>query len=207
MVTIEFVTVEVADLAASDRFYKAFDLDGRVRVRASDAATTGFRGFTLSLIASQPANVDSLIQKALDAGATSVTPAAKSLWGYGGVVQAPDGTIWTVASSSKKDTGAASAQVDDFILQLGVEDVAASKEFYEDHGFKVSKSYGRKYVEFDTGPVKLTLNSRRAVAKAAGVPAEGGGSHRLAIGSTAGSFVDPDGFVGEDAAGGREAQP
>jgi predicted lactoylglutathione lyase len=176
-------------------------------VRASDVATTGFRGFTLSLIASQPANVDSLIQKALDAGATSVTPAAKSLWGYGGVVQAPDGTIWTVASSSKKDTGAASAQVDDFILQLGVEDVAASKQFYEGHGFKVSKSYGRKYVEFDTGAVKLTLNSRRAVAKAVGVPADGSGSHRLAIGSTAGSFTDPDGFVAEDAAGGREAQP
>lgn len=40
------------------------------------------------------------------AGATALKPAAKSLWGYGGVVQAPDGTIWTVASSSKKDTGA-----------------------------------------------------------------------------------------------------
>lgn len=207
MVTIEFVTVEVADVAASDPFYRAFDLDGRVRVRVSDSATTGFRGFTLSLIASQPANVDSLIEKALDAGAVSVTPAAKSLWGYGGVVQAPDGTIWTVASSSKKDSGAASAQVDDFILQLGVEDVAASRQFYEDRGFNVSKSYGRKYVEFDTGPVTLTLNSRRAVAKAAGVPADGSESHRLAIGSTAGLFTDPDGFVGEDAAGGREAHP
>lgn len=35
-----------------------------VRVRASDAPTTGFRGFTLSLIVSQPSTVSSLIDAA-----------------------------------------------------------------------------------------------------------------------------------------------
>jgi hypothetical protein len=55
-------------------------------------ATDGFRGFTLSLVVSQPATVDGLSGAALDAGATPLKPAAKSLWGYGGVVQAPDGT-------------------------------------------------------------------------------------------------------------------
>jgi hypothetical protein len=43
-------------------------------------------------------------------GATPLKPVAKSFWGYGGVVQAPDGAIWTVATSSKKDTGPATRQ-------------------------------------------------------------------------------------------------
>jgi hypothetical protein len=39
-----------------------------VRVRASEAPTTGFRGFTLSLVVSQPSTVNSLIGSALDGG-------------------------------------------------------------------------------------------------------------------------------------------
>lgn len=200
MATIEYVTIETEDTTAADRFYStAFDLGSRVRLRASEAPTTGFRGFTLSLIASQPADVDALIDSALDAGATSLQPAKKSLWGYGGVVQAPDGTIWTVASSSKKDTSPATGQIDEFVLQLGVADVAASKRFYSDRGFQVGKSYGRKYVEFDTGPIKLALYKRRALAKLAGVAADGTGSHRLTIASDAGGFTDLDDFVWDSA--------
>jgi hypothetical protein len=146
---------------------------------------------------SQPATVNGLIDAALDAGATALKPAAKSLWGYGGVVQAPDGTILTVASSAKKDTGPATRQIDDIVLQLGVADVAASKQFYVDHGLAVAKSYGRRYVELATGPVKLALNKRRALAKVAGVSPDGTGSHRLTVGSDAGSFTDPDGFAWE----------
>jgi predicted lactoylglutathione lyase len=201
--TIEFVTIEVADTTAADRFYTAaFGLGTRVRLRASEAPTTGFRGFTLSLGVSQPATVDGLIGAALDAGATSLKRPAKSLWGYGGVVQSPDGTIWTVASSAKKDTGPATRQIDEIVLQLGVADVAASKRFYVDRGFAVAKSFGRRYVEFDefdTGPIKLTLLKRRALAKVAGVSADGTGSHRLTVGSEAGPFTDPDGFVCEAA--------
>jgi predicted lactoylglutathione lyase len=200
MATIEFVTVESPDTVGAARFYAALGLGSRVRLWGMDVPSSGFRGFTLSVIASQPGNVDSLITTALEAGASQLKPAAKSLWGYGGVVRAPDGTILTVASSSKKDTAPAAAQVDDFVLQLGVEDVSASKQFYVNHGFEVSKSYGKRYVEFDTGPVKLNLNSRRALARAAGVSADGSGSHRLTIRSTAGSFTDPDGFVGEPVA-------
>jgi catechol 2,3-dioxygenase-like lactoylglutathione lyase family enzyme len=198
MASIEFVTLEVADPTAANRFYTTvFGLDTLVRLQASEAPTTGFRGFTLSLGVSQPATVDGLLGAALDAGATPLKPAAKSLWGYGGVVQAPDATIWTVASSAKKDTGPATRQIDDIVLQLGVADVAASKRFYVDRGLAVAKSYGRRYVEFDTpsSPVKLTLYERRALAKVAGVAPEGTGSHRLMIGSDAGPFTDPDGFV------------
>jgi catechol 2,3-dioxygenase-like lactoylglutathione lyase family enzyme len=198
MASIEFVTLEVADPTAANRFYTTvFGLDTLVRLQALEAPTTGFRGFTMSLGVSQPADVNALLGAALDAGATPLKPAAKSLWGYGGVVQAPDATIWTVASSAKKDTGPATRQIDEIVLQLGVADVAASKRFYVDRGLAVAKSYGRRYVEFDTpsSPVKLTLYERRALAKVAGVAPEGTGSHRLMIASDAGPFTDPDGFV------------
>jgi predicted lactoylglutathione lyase len=200
MASIESVILEVTDPTAADRFYTtAFGLGGRVRLRASEAPTTGFRGFTLSLTVSQPANVNSLIGGALDVGATPLKPAAKSFWGYGGVVRAPDGTIWKIATSAKKDTGPATRQVDQIVLLLGVADMAASKRFYVDRGLAVAKSFGRKYVEFATGssPVKLALYGLRDLAKDAGVAPDGTGSHRLMIGSDAGPFTDPDGFAWE----------
>jgi predicted lactoylglutathione lyase len=172
-----------------------------VRLRASEAPTTGFRGFAVSLAVSQPATASGLIDAALDAGATALKPSAKSFWGYGGVIQAPDGTIWKIATSAKKDTGPATRQIDQIVLLLGVADVAASKRFYVDRGLAVAKSFGRKYVEFATppGPVKLALYGRRALAKDAGVSPDGTGSHRLMIGSDAGPFTDPDGFAWETA--------
>jgi predicted lactoylglutathione lyase len=198
MGAIEAVTVEVADTTAAELFYTAaFEVGGRVRVRGSQEPSTGFRGFTMSLVVSQPATVNSLIDSARDAGAAVLKAAAKSLWGYGGVVQAPDGTIWTVASSSKKDTGPATQQIDAIVLQLGVTDVAASKKFYLEHGLSVAKSYGSRYVELDTGPIKVSLNKRGALAKTAGVSPDGAGSHRLLIGGDVGAFTDPDGFVWE----------
>src|SRR5256885_358596 len=91
MTSIESLILEVPDCRAADAFYTAaFGLDNQVALRASDAPTTGFRGFTLSLMVSQPATVDGLIGAALDAGAAPLKPAKKGLWGYGGVVQAPD---------------------------------------------------------------------------------------------------------------------
>ncbi|MGN6678533.1 MAG: glyoxalase, partial [Streptosporangiaceae bacterium] len=118
-----------------------------------------------------------------------------------GVVQAPDGTIWKIATSSKKDTGPATREIDQIVLLLGATDVAASKRFYVDHGLDVAKSFGRKYVEFasPSSPIKLALYGRRALSKDAGVSPEGTGSHRLTIGSDAGPFTDPDGFTWEAA--------
>ncbi|MBT2231630.1 glyoxalase [Nonomuraea sp. NEAU-A123] len=201
MTSIASLTLEVADIAAADRFYTAFGLGAHVRLRASEVPATGFRGFVLSLTVSQPSTVDAFIGAALDAGATPVKPAEKSFWGYGGVVQAPDGTIWKVATSEKKDTGPATQQFDEMVLLLGATDVAASKRFYVDRGLVVAKSFGRKYVEFASAssPVKLALYGRRALAKNVGVPMDGTGSHRLMLGSDAGSFTDPDGFAWEAA--------
>jgi len=198
MTSIESVTLEVADPSAADRFYAAaFGLGDRLRLRASAAPTTGYRGFTLSLTVSRPATVKAFFDSAVAADATVVKPVAKSFWGYGGVLQAPDGTIWKIATSEKKDIGPATRQVDQIVLLLGVTDMTASKRFYVEHGLTVAKSFGRKYVEFaaDSGSVKLGLYGRRALAKDAGVPADGTGSHRIAIDSDAGSFTDPDGFA------------
>ncbi|MEU0189429.1 glyoxalase [Streptomyces afghaniensis] len=198
MTSIESVTLEVDDPAAARRFYSGgFGLDRQVRVRAADAPTTGFRGFTLSLVVSQPADVNALVDAAVEAGAATLKPAAKSLWGYGGVVRAPDGTIWQIASSSKKDTGPATRRIDEIVLLLGVADMAGSKRFYVEHGVPVAKSFGGKYVEFDTGSgaVKLALYKRRGLAKLVGVSPDGTGSHRLTVNGDAGPFTDPDGFA------------
>ncbi|MEO7070216.1 MAG: glyoxalase [Nostocoides sp.] len=202
MTTLHAVTLEVSDPATTKAFLAAaFDLDDQVGVRASDAPSTGFRGFTLSLVVSQPVIVNSLVGTALEAGATVLKPAATSFWGYGGVVQAPDGTIWKVASSAKKDTTADTRTIDEIALLIGVADVAATKRFYVDRGLAVSKSYGRKYVEFSTpgSPVKLALYGRKALAKDAGVAVDGSGSHRLVISTDSAPFADPDGFAWETA--------
>src|SRR5262245_61962334 len=114
------VSLEVADLPAASAFYAdTFDLGAVVRLRPSEAPTTGFRGFPLSPVASQPPTVDGLVRAALDAGATPLKPAKKPFWGYGAALEAPDGTIWKIATSSKKDTGPATRQIDDVVLLLG----------------------------------------------------------------------------------------
>jgi predicted lactoylglutathione lyase len=202
MTTIDHITLEVPDTTEAQVFYKtAFDLGDAVGVREAQDQTTGFRGFTLSLVVPQPSTVDSLVRRALDAGATTLKPAKKSFWGYGAVVQAPDGTIWKIAGSAKKDTGPDTGQVDSIALLLGVSDVKASKQFYVDRGLAVGKSFGSKYVEFDLpgSPITLALYGRRALAKDAGVPEEGSGSHRIVLGSDGAAFTDPDGFGWEPA--------
>jgi predicted lactoylglutathione lyase len=197
----EYVNLEVDDVRAAERFYTAaFGLRPQLRLRASEAPTSGFRAFTLSLVVAQPATVDGLIGAALDAGATSLKPPVKQFWGgYSGVVQAPDGTIWKVATPSKKNTGPATREIDEIVLLLGVADFVASKRFYVDHGLEVAKSFARAYVEFaaPSEHIKLGVYKRRALAKDAGVSADGTGSHRIAIGSDAGPFTDPDGFAWE----------
>ncbi len=198
--SLRSVILEVDDLPLAESFYStAFDLGSRLGLRGSDAPTTGFRGFTLSLVVAQPANVDELIGAALDGGATPVKPVKKTFWGYGAVVQAPDGTIWKVATSAKKNTGPATREVDEVVLLLGCEDVAASKNFYVERGLKVAKSFGSRYVQFDSDPVTLALYRHRALAKDAGVPSEGAGSHRIAIQGDGTQFTDPDGFTWESA--------
>lgn len=197
MTSIDHITLEVADPTTAATFYTtAFGLDDRLRFRQSDAPTSGFRGFTLSLVVAQPSTVTALIDSAVEAGATVIKAAAKSMWGFGGTLRAPDGAIWTIATSAKKDLGPVTREIDNVVLLLGAEDVKASKRFYTDRGIEVGKSFG-SYVEFvlPDSPIGLGLYKRAALAKTAGVGAEGTGSHRIAIGG--GDGIDPDGFVWE----------
>jgi catechol 2,3-dioxygenase-like lactoylglutathione lyase family enzyme len=203
MKSIETVTLEVSDLEAAEKFYaSAFGSLPPLRLVAGDAPTSGFRGFTLSLLVSQPASVDDLFGTALAAGAEQLKPAKRQLWGgYSGVLRAPDGTIWKVATDAKKNTGPASRAVDKIALILGVADMAAAKRLYVERGLNVAKSFGGKYAEFEAPgeSIKLGLYKRRGLAKDAGVDAAGSGSHRLVIGPDADHFTDPDGFVWEPA--------
>lgn len=196
---IEAITLEVDDVAAARRFYQSLALGDQLQVRQATGTSSGFRGFTLSVIASQPSAVDRVVESAINSGATMIKPVAKSFWGYGGVFTAPDGTIWKVATSNKRNTDRAGGRVEELVVLLGVSDMPATKEFYLGHGSAVAKSFGRKYTEFTSkgGRVKLALYGRRALAKDAGVTPDGGGSHRLILHSLSGPFTDPDGFVWE----------
>jgi hypothetical protein len=164
MASVDSLILDVADPTAAARFCTAaFGLGTRVGLRAAEAPAAGFRGFAVS----QPADVRGFIGAALDAGAAPLKPAAKSLWGYGGVVQAPDGTIWNVAASAEEDTGPAARQIGQIVLLLGAADVAAGRRFCAGRGLAVAKSSGHRYAEFATSPggVKLALYGRRALAK------------------------------------------
>lgn len=195
--SIDTVAIQTDDVPTTVAFLDAIGVSDRIRASADTAETSGFRGCSLSVVAPQPGNVDLLTHAAIAAGGAVLKPLRKSFWGYGGVVQAPDGTIWKFATSSKKDTAAPSLAFDDLVLLLGASDVKASKRFYVAHGLSVDKGFGSKYVQFDAAPgeVKLALYGRAALAKDVGVDPAGTGSHRLLIASGAGSFVDPDGFV------------
>jgi catechol 2,3-dioxygenase-like lactoylglutathione lyase family enzyme len=201
MVSITSLTLEVADTATASRFYSDAFGDGvPLGFRPSDAATDGFRGFTISLTVAQPANVHALYDSAIAAGATVLKPVTKSMWGHGGTFRAPDGAIWNIATSATKDVGPGVREWEHVVLLVGADDVAASKRFYTERGLATGKSFG-SYVEFELpgSPVGFGLYKRRALAKSAGVSEQGTGSHRLAIAGDIGAAVDPDGFVWEPA--------
>jgi predicted enzyme related to lactoylglutathione lyase len=194
---IDSLTLDVTDPAAAESFYEqAFGLGSKVRAGAAQTRSNGFRGFSISLIVGQPSSVDALYERAVGAGAARVKPATKGMWGYGAVVQDTDGVVWKLATSSKKEKGLPTGQIDDVVLLLGASDLGASKKFYVGHGLKVKRSFPGRYAEFDSGAVKLALYPGRAgVAKEAGVSPDGDGPHGITVNSDAGAFSDPDGFV------------
>jgi catechol 2,3-dioxygenase-like lactoylglutathione lyase family enzyme len=202
-ITIASLTLEVTDPSASESFYEdALGVRSRVRARVTDTPATGFRGFTISLVVGQPSTVDSLLETALAGGAKTLKAAQKGMWGYGAVVQDADGVVWKLATSAKKDKGAASRAIDHLVLLIGAADLRASKRFYVERGLSVKRSFPGRYVEFDApeGAVTLALYPGRAgLAKDAGVSPEGNGPHGLGVNSSAGQFSDPDGFSWEAA--------
>jgi uncharacterized glyoxalase superfamily protein PhnB len=200
MTSINQVTLMVSstDIDAAQDFYSsAFGAIPQIRLASSDAESDGFRGFTLSLIVSQPSSVDELTDAAVAHGAAILKPAKKQFWGgYSGVVKAPDGTICKVATSANKNT-TGDRLIERVTLILGVANMKKSKQYYVDHGLTVAKSFGSKYVEFAAAgdAVTLALYKRAGLAKDAGVAVDGGGAHRIVICPDTGAFVDPDGFT------------
>lgn len=201
MTSIDHVTLEVSDAATAADFYATvLRLGSQVRVRTSEVPSTGFRGFTLGLDVVAPASVDKLTEAALGAGATSLKPPETQPWGgYSSVLQAPDGTVLKLATTDLNDNGAATMTIERVVLLLGVADVTGSKSFYVDRGMVVAKDYGSNYVEFEagSGAVTLGLYEHDRLAGEFGVSPEGAGARRLAIGSDAGPFTDPDNFAWE----------
>jgi uncharacterized glyoxalase superfamily protein PhnB len=202
MTDIAHVTLEVTDQASAEAFYRTvFGPDLPVQVRGSDAPTTGFRGFTVGVDLRGPAAVDDVFARALAAGATAIKPPEAQRWGgYSGVLRAPDGSVWKLATSAAPGAGGADPTIERVVLLLGVADVAASTRAYVDRGFEVAKDYGQ-YVELEPGEgaVTLGLYERTGLAAEFGVDPEGSGAHGLAIGVVGGGFVDVDGFAWETA--------
>jgi catechol 2,3-dioxygenase-like lactoylglutathione lyase family enzyme len=119
---VSLVTLGVADLAASRRFYEAlgwssasnpeigvvfFQAGGIVLALwsreelAADSGTVdsgGWGGVTLAHNVRSPAEVDAVIEEARAAGATIAREGAETFWGgYSGAFIDPDGHPWEVA--------------------------------------------------------------------------------------------------------------
>jgi len=120
---ISFVTLGVADVKASTRFYEAlglkrhersnehitfFDLSGQVLGLFSAAAlaedaglhsqTQGFGGIALAHNVATGEEVQPLIDAAVDAGGRQLRPASEPPWGgLRGYFADPDGHAWEVA--------------------------------------------------------------------------------------------------------------
>lgn len=195
---LETLVLKTADVAGLEIFVKSLGAEDRVEVRPTGSPATGFTGWSLSLVCSQPADVDALVEAAGAAGATVLKPAAKSFWGYGAILQAPGGSVWKLAASSKKNSGPAREAYDDLVLLLGVADVKAARKAYADRGLPVAKSFGGKYAEFATAPVTLALYPAKAAAKEAGLPLAGG-SRGIVLRGNLGAFTDSDGYSWDQA--------
>jgi uncharacterized protein len=101
---ISIVTLGVSDLAASRRFY----LDGlgwkpvfenkEIVFFQADPASFGRAAVALAHNVRTKAEVDPLIRRAAEAGATILKPAREASWGgYSGYFADPDGFAWEVA--------------------------------------------------------------------------------------------------------------
>jgi uncharacterized protein len=133
---VSLVTLGVADLAASRRFYEALGWssasgpDGGVvffqagsmvlglwsrEELAKDSGTKdagGWGGITLAHNVRSPAEVDEVIAEARSAGATITREGAPTFWGgYSGAFLDPDGHPWEVAHNPGWTLGADGAVI------------------------------------------------------------------------------------------------
>ena len=110
---ISLVTLGVSDLARARAFYEAlgwrgaqqpddeivfFQAGGMVFGLWAALGGHGAPGIELAHNVRSPAEVDALLSRAVEAGATIVRPAVHPEWGgYSGAFADPDGYVWEVA--------------------------------------------------------------------------------------------------------------
>ncbi|MEQ4302090.1 VOC family protein [Plantactinospora sp. B6F1] len=233
-ITLDVITLGVPQVDAAYTFYtaafappnngddRAIGLDlhgtGHLAFRQIDAlaadvgarpASSGFRGYVLSSIVGGPSEVRVLLETATANGATIVKPAKKQLFGeFTAVYRAPDGAVWKLAASSKKDSGPVPSppRPTETAIYLGVAEPKASKAFYETLGMRTEHDYGDKFIDFTVagGVCRLGLLRRRDLARDAGVDEHGDGFSAVVLTHTAASRAEVDTLLtAADSAGGR----
>lgn len=90
------------------------------------------------------------------------------------------------------------------LITLGVADLARSRAFYEQLGFKPSSLGGGEIVFFQAGAVALCLFARESLADDAKVSAEGGGFRGIALAHNVRAKADVDAVIGEARNAGAE---
>ena len=175
----------------------------------TNPATSGFRGFVLSFVVNQPAEVRALLGAAAAKGAAVVKPAKKELFGeFTAAYQSPDGAVWKLSAAAKKDSGLVPdpPKPTETAVYLGVAKPKASKVFYETLGMGVDRDYGDKFIDFTVadGGCRLGLLPRNALAKDVGVDGDGDGFSALVLTHSAASRDDVDALLAAaGSAGGR----
>jgi catechol 2,3-dioxygenase-like lactoylglutathione lyase family enzyme len=173
----------------------------------------GFRGFTLSYIVEQAADVDDMLTRLVDAGGEISKPPRFAFWGYSAHVKDPSGHLWKIASpkrrpliARKRAEGRVPEPVaaQELALTIGVADMKSAKQFYKDGlGNPTKKDYS-KFVSFDggDGTPDLAMYKWDALADDADVPPDGIGfrgfrlSHIVDSGESVDRLVDRAGRAG-----------
>ena len=94
------------------------------------------------------------------------------------------------------------------IVTLGVRDVARSRRFYEELGWRASGAGDGSIVFFQAGGIALALYGREALAADAGLPDAGSGFGGIVLAHNVRSRDEADALlVQAEAAGGRILKP
>src|SRR3954465_14846262 len=230
---IDLITLGAKDLSRTQEFYEeGFGLQGRTAGGGSvtfglgdgssglelcpwDALAdeagmspegTGFRGFTLSYIVEQPAEVDDMLARLVHAGGELSKQPRLAFWGYSAHVADPSGHLWKIASpkrrpliARKRASNGVPERVEpqELALTIGVADMKRAKRFYADGlGNPTKKDYS-KFVSFDggDGAPDLALYRWDALAADADVAPAGGGFRGFTISHVVGCATKVDAFL------------
>lgn len=209
--SLDFIMLGVPETGAARTFYRSvfatdpaateetvtFDAHGtgRFALQPQDKlaaaagfppSTSGYRGYVVTYIVSQPTEVEMVMKAAIEAGAEVLKSTKKALFGsFAGVFRAPDGAIWKVTSATNKDTSPAGKppRPSETTIILGVEKPKSSKAFYQALGMTVDRDYGNKYIDFTPTPgvSRLCLMERGVLARDVRVDKAGSGFSQMIL--------------------------